>query len=117
MSGVWLLVLVLAVWRATHLLHAEDGPWDVVARLRRLAARAGLARVFECFYCLSLWVALLPAIAHAGGWIDGAAVWFALSGGAILLHRATESKGPPPPTWTESVDSSEAPRAGREERP
>ena len=30
-----LLVGALSVWRVTHLLQAEDGPWDVVVRLRR----------------------------------------------------------------------------------
>src|SRR5207302_5380198 len=40
---------VLAVWRLTHLLTDEDGPFDWIARLRR---RAG--GLMDCFYCLSL---------------------------------------------------------------
>ena len=37
MSYYWLVLGSLCVWRVTHLLHAEDGPWDLVVRLRRLA--------------------------------------------------------------------------------
>ena len=34
----WFLfgVATLAVWRLTHLLHAEDGPFDLCVRLRHL---------------------------------------------------------------------------------
>ena len=31
------LLGILSVWRITHLLQAEDGPWAVVVRLRRRA--------------------------------------------------------------------------------
>jgi len=36
--GFYLFTLsVLCVWRITHLLYAEDGPWDLFVRLRRFA--------------------------------------------------------------------------------
>ncbi len=84
-----LVLAVLAVWRITHLLHAEDGPWDLVVRLRLWAGAGVLGRAMDCFYCLSLWVALPFA------WLLGAApseqflLWPALSAAAILLERAT----------------------------
>ena len=56
-ASLWFLISALAVWRATHLLHAEDGPWDVFLRLRRLSGEGMIGRLFDCFYCLSLWVA------------------------------------------------------------
>ena len=37
MHFFWLIVGILGAWRVTHLLHAEDGPWDVVMGLRRRA--------------------------------------------------------------------------------
>ena len=75
MAGGWyeLLLAVLAVWRVTHLLHAEDGPWDVVARLRGWAGDGLLGRMMDCFYCASLWVAL-PAAAMLGSEIGRAHV-------------------------------------------
>ncbi len=80
---------MLAAWRVTHLLWAEDGPADALARLRRAAGSGALGRLLDCFYCLSLWVALPFAVWLAEGWIDGIIGWLALSGAACLLERAT----------------------------
>jgi hypothetical protein len=79
----------LAVWRVTHLLWAEDGPGDLFARLRHLAGSGHIGRLLDCFYCLSLWIALPFAAWLAAGWIGGIIGWLALSGGACLLERAT----------------------------
>jgi len=38
--------------------HAEDGPGDLLARLRGLAGESLWGKMLDCFYCLSLWVAL-----------------------------------------------------------
>lgn len=84
-----LIVGILAVWRISHLLAAEDGPWKIVARLRRAAGASVLGQLLDCFYCLSLWLALPVAFAVCDGW-DALLVWPALSGGACLLERATE---------------------------
>jgi hypothetical protein len=89
-----LLLGVLCVWRITHLLQAEDGPWDVVARIRRAAGDSLLGRLLDCFYCLSLWVAA------PFGWIIGQTamerflLWLAFSGGAILAERHTGTPAP-----------------------
>ena len=89
-----LLLGVLCVWRLTHLLQAEDGPWDLVVRLRRAAGDGFSGRLLDCFYCLSLWIAV--PIAWAIGWsvTDSVLLCLAFSGGAILLERATSA----PPT-------------------
>ena len=51
------VVGVLATWRVTHLLVAEDGPADVVVRLRRRAGDGWIGEAMDCFYCLSVWTA------------------------------------------------------------
>ncbi|HEY6344728.1 MAG TPA: hypothetical protein VIY49_24800 [Bryobacteraceae bacterium] len=84
-----LAVGAAAVWRVTHLLHAEDGPWDAFAHLRKLAGEGGLSKMFDCFYCLSVWVAAPFAAAIGVGWKARVLLWPALSGAAILLERAT----------------------------
>ncbi len=91
----WLVAGVLAVWRITHLLALEDGPFDAVLRLRRALGNRALGRLMDCFYCLSLWVALLAALgiaALSNTPTVGATLllWPALSGGALLLQRATQ---------------------------
>jgi hypothetical protein len=88
LQGSWLgLALeVLAVWRVTHLLHAEHGPWGSLARLRAAATRRGLGELTGCFWCLSVWTALPFALWSAPTWRGRVVVWLALSAGAILVE-------------------------------
>jgi hypothetical protein len=116
----------LTTWRATHLLVEEDGPADVVLRLRRFAGAGVLGRLLDCFYCTSLWVSLPLAVEltratppNAPWWRGGAShrvitpervtTWLALSGAACLLERATapgdtsappDAPAVPDPAWT-----------------
>src|SRR5579862_3348650 len=53
----------LATWRLTHLIVAEDGPAEVVVRLRRAAGAGVVGQAMDCFYCASVWVALPVAAA------------------------------------------------------
>jgi len=81
------LVAALAVWRLTHLLAREDGPWDLVVRLRRRLGHGFWGKLIDCFQCLSLWVAL-PFSVFVGGQVPEMLVsWLALSGAAILLEQ------------------------------
>lgn len=93
----WLAIGILGVWRITHLLAAEDGPLDVVVRLRRRAGVGFWGSLLDCFYCLSLWVAVAFAYVLGEDWKERALLWPALSGAAILLERLTERKETPPP--------------------
>ncbi len=93
MRFYWLVLGALAVWRITHLLANEDGPWDLILRLRKAVGSGFWGHLMDCFYCLSLWVALPFAIAMANSWREGLLLWPSLSGAAILLERATAPKG------------------------
>jgi len=97
MRFYWLVIGILAVWRITHLLNAEDGPWDLLVRLRRRAGTGFWGSLLDCFYCLSLWVAAPAAFLTGEGWKERLLLWPALSGGACLLERLTERKPEPPP--------------------
>ena len=77
----------IAVWRITHLLAFEEGPGAILEKLRQRIKPGFWGKVFECFYCLSLWVAAPFALLIAQGWRERAILWPALSGGAILLER------------------------------
>ncbi len=85
----WATIAILATWRVTHLLQTEDGPWDLLARLRQRAGGSMGGRLLDCFYCLSLWVALVPALLLGSDWCQRLLLWPALSAGAILLQRLT----------------------------
>jgi hypothetical protein len=93
-SIVDFVLAVFATWRVSFLLTQEDGPWDVFARLRRVAGDSMAGRALQCLYCTSLWVAI-PAALFAAPASDRISVrtgvtWLAISGAACLLHRATE---------------------------
>ncbi len=76
----------LAVWRITHLLHVEHGPWGVIAWCRNAADRFGVGEVFRCFYCLSLWTAVPAAWCLAPTWASRVFAWLGLSAAAILIE-------------------------------
>ena len=94
MKFYWLLLGLLTVWRLTHLLNAEDGPWDVVVRLRRAAGTGFWAGLLDCFYCLSLWMAAPVAHLIGTSWMERVLLWPALSAGAILVERVTRERTP-----------------------
>ena len=86
----WFIIGTLSVWRVTHLLAAEDGPWQLVVRLRRQAGEGFFGELLDCFYCLSLWIAAPVAWVIGGSWNERVLLWLALSGGAIFLERTTD---------------------------
>jgi hypothetical protein len=91
MSGTdaWLRVTlaVLATWRITHLLAHEDGPGDIIARLRLRLGHGFWGRLLDCFYCLSLWVAAASATLARPPAADWPLWWLGCSGAACLLER------------------------------
>jgi len=90
MQFYWLAMAILGVWRVTHLLHAENGPADVFMRLRRALGSNMAGKAMDCFYCLSLWVALPFAIWLGQTWGERVLLWLATSAGAVLLERVTQ---------------------------
>lgn len=86
-DGVMLLVATLATWRVTHLIVAEDGPWNIVARLRRFAGAGAWGDLMDCFYCTSLWVAAPLTLWLSDDWPARTVLWLAVSGGAIVIDR------------------------------
>ena len=87
MNGFSFILTLLAVWRVTHLVQGEDGPFNLVVRLRTLAGNSFAGKLMDCFYCLSLWVALPAGFFLEKGWVARLIAWLALSGGAILLEK------------------------------
>src|SRR2546423_14169430 len=92
MHFYWLVVGVLCVWRVTHLLAREDGPWSAIVKLRQRAGNGFWGELLDCFYCLSLWMAAPLAYLLGESWMERLLLWPALSAGAILLERCTSSQ-------------------------
>jgi hypothetical protein len=93
--GLRFALASLAVWRVTHLLVEEDGPAQLVVRLRARLGHGSLGELLDCFYCTSAWVAAPAALAVTGRRRDLPLVWLALSGTACLLERGTSESAPP----------------------
>jgi hypothetical protein len=98
------VLCALAIWRLTHMIVAEDGPWDVIVKVRARLGDSQPGRAMDCFYCLSLWIAIPVTFVVASpcwGWFI---FWLALSAAASLLEQATNR------------DINESHRSGRKER-
>jgi hypothetical protein len=102
----WLHVLLaaFAVWRVTHLFAYEDGPWDVVVRVRAALGAGAVGRLFDCFNCLSIWVAAPLALAVARSPREWTLAWLGLSGVACLIERTTR-----PPVVMHRLDTEDQP--------
>src|SRR5579862_2115301 len=83
------ILSALAVWRITHLFASEDGPWDVIARIRVALGNSVVGKAMDCFGCLSIWIAIPLAFVVSRRVSDAVVIWLALSGAAFLLERAT----------------------------
>jgi hypothetical protein len=110
---VSLLLAVLAVWRVTHLLAVEEGPWRLLERLRQRLAGTVVGKALTCFDCLSLWVSAPFSLLLGGSWLEWLLLWLGFSGGAILLDRRTRPVEPSPIWWKEEGSQ---PPAGEDSR-
>jgi len=84
-----MLIDVLVLWRITHLLSDEKGPFGMFTALRRHAGNGFIGQLLDCFFCLSLWLAAPLAIVAGETWLQRLLLWPALSGAACLLEKAT----------------------------
>jgi hypothetical protein len=91
------VLLSLVVWRITHLLAKEDGPFDIIFHLRKAAGAGFFGSLPDCFYCLTIWVALPVGIYAGHSCWEKILYWLSLSAAACLLEQATTfSKNKPP---------------------
>ena len=85
-----LAIAILATWRLAHLIAREDGPFDIIVRLRLRAGEGVVGRLMDCPYCLSIWIAIPFAFMLGRGLAAWAAAWLAISGGASLCERVLQ---------------------------
>jgi hypothetical protein len=83
-------VITIIVWRITHLISSEDGPFDIIIRFRKLLGESFWGKLMDCFYCLSIWIGLLCACVEANGIREGIILTLYYSGSAILLEKLTD---------------------------
>lgn len=98
-----LTISALAVWRVTHLLAAEDGPWEIIVRIRLWLGTTIWGHLMDCFNCLSLWISIPLAFFVADGMLTRFVAWLALSGAACLAEQLSTGQLVKPPVFFESV--------------
>jgi hypothetical protein len=82
-----------ATWRVAHLISSEDGPVQVVARMRARLGSSELGRLTDCFQCLSMWVAVPVAAMVPRRRPDQVLIWLAVSGAACLIELLSARNG------------------------
>lgn len=87
----------IAVWRLTYMLLEETGPAAIFEKLRARVDRlewkdGGIRDGFNCFYCLSVWVALLFAALYIfiAPVFWGLSIFLALTALAIFTQEIFE---------------------------
>jgi hypothetical protein len=82
-------ILVVVVWRLTHLISAEDGPFDLIIKLRKSLGGSFLGKLMDCFYCLSIWIGLAAALFATDNVREIILLSLYYSGAALLLEKLT----------------------------
>lgn len=83
------IVGVIAVWRLTHLISSEDGPFDLIFKFRKSLGDSVLGKLMDCFYCLSIWIGLSMAFFMSGEAKEILLLTLYYSGSSILLEKLT----------------------------
>jgi hypothetical protein len=91
----WFLIGI-AVWRLTRMVWTERGPLDIFIRARAFLAKkqkrmGGLYDLVSCFFCLSVWVSIIPAIFMATDFLTFIITVLILSGIAIIIQELIEA--------------------------
>lgn len=82
-------VIVIVVWRITHLITAEDGPFDLILRLRKLMGNSFFGKLMDCFYCLSIWIGFFVALYVSKSLEEILILTLYYSGASLILEKIT----------------------------
>jgi hypothetical protein len=86
------LVYAIVTWRLTHLLSAEDGPFDIIFKFRSFLGSSFWGKLMDCFYCLSIWIGLALAFSLNKDLTETLVMGAYYSGVAILLEKLTNKQ-------------------------
>lgn len=80
------IIVTLGVYRLSHIIVREDGPFDIFVHLRSWIGRPDrnwIAKGFNCILCVSFWLAGLVSLLLGLNWV----MWLGIAGGVQLIDR------------------------------
>jgi hypothetical protein len=90
------ILLALATYRLARLIAIDDGPFDLLLKLRSLwgaydygengTAKTSLGRGLTCPHCVGFWLAGFAAVS-VYGWPELIIYWLALAGAQSFLQE------------------------------
>jgi hypothetical protein len=83
------LIIVIVVWRLTHLISAEDGPFEMIFKIRKVVGNSFFGKLMDCFYCLSIWIGFACACFVTFECKEIIILTLFYSGASILLEKLT----------------------------
>jgi len=98
------VLTALAVWRLSSLLVNEDGPGDILSKIRVLVgveydeysrpyATNVLAGILTCVWCCSIWVSLIGSVlTNPRNFTEYLRNALALSAGAIIIEEIVNAE-------------------------
>jgi hypothetical protein len=98
----WFLFVLLtfATYRVTQLLVYDDGPLDLIFKLRAMMgvydldqngeSKTNLGKLFSCPYCVGFWLAIPAALVPAGNIKSFIILWLAIAGSQSFLEALSK---------------------------
>lgn len=83
----WLVVSVLVTWRLSCLVCYDEGPFQVMVRVRAFFYSLGWNSLIECFHCVALWISLLVGLLVMDPCVEVFFVVLAIAGGSSMVER------------------------------
>ena len=91
----YFVVLSFCVYRISHLLSQEDGPFNFVINFRKLFGKSQLGQLMDCFFCISIWISFILSFIFVKDTIGNILMeGFAISGAAVAIHKLTSKNEP-----------------------
>lgn len=85
------VILSLAVWRISRMATMEDGPFDVLEKVRERMGvhkqETWIHRGLACIACVSFWIGLFAGVMWRGVNMEGIASGLAISAVSVVLMK------------------------------
>jgi hypothetical protein len=90
MTPLMLILLALAVYRVSHMITREDGPFDLFSTWRDYVGQANwIGRGLHCILCVSYWLSTAAFFwtFETVGILAALIYWHAVAGCVLILQK------------------------------